>query len=160
MKKHAIAIGLVLVSLTLASEAFADRGKRGCSIDDVAGRWVFATSIGRQTFGPPFPPEGDITAIGTMNIGRDGSIEGRFDVNVEDFEFGPVLGATYFGSIHVNEDCTGNIEFATSEETSRLDSIVIVNRREILAMSLDPLNVWTYQIRRIDGLLRAGRRDD
>ncbi len=138
-----IRILMALIACTLvAGPAFADTG---CSIKKLAGNWVFATGIGQQNL--PFPPsDGDITAIGTMNIYRDGSLEGRFDVTV--FNDLPGQDIPYWGSIVVNSDCTGTLQF-TTPLSSRTDSIVIVSRKEILGMSRDPLNLWTYQVRKI-----------
>jgi hypothetical protein len=143
MKRQALAIAAICIfALTGApSEANAT-----CSIKDIAGKWMFATGIGRQSLGGPFPPEKDITAIGTMNINRDGTLEGKFDVTVED-TFPATM--TYSGSVVVNPDCTGTLTFVTSGGSARTDSIAIVSRKEILGMSQDPANLWTYQIRRI-----------
>ncbi len=153
MKTKALTLCLLLLSAGLANAAWAERG---CSVRDVAGKWMFATDIGRQML-PGFPPEKDITAIGTMNIARDGSLEGTFDVTVEDSFFQP--GIPYSGSIIVNRDCTGTVEFVTALGSARTDSIVVVNRGSMIAMSQDPLNLWTYQVRRVAGLLRWSRYD-
>ena len=118
-----------------------------CSTKAIAGSWVFATGVGRQMLGDPFPPGKDITAIGTMNIDRFGNISGKFDVTVQDFASIPDV--TYSGAVTVNPDCTGTLIFVTSVGTERTDSIVVVDRREMLAMSRDPANLWTYQVRRI-----------
>lgn len=155
MKRLSICSALLLFGAYATTPALADRD-RGCSIRDVAGNWVFATSIGEQMLAI-LPPGKNLTAIGTMNISRDGSLEGTFDLTVEETAFNP--GIPYWGSISVNKDCTGSIEF-TTPISSRTDSIVIVNRREMIGMSQDPLNVWTYQVRRISGLFRFGRDDD
>lgn len=153
MKMKALTLCLLLLSAGLANPAWADRG---CSVRDVAGKWMFATGIGRQML-PNFPPDKDITAIGTMNIARDGSLEGTFDVTVEDTFFQP--GIPYGGSIVVNKDCTGTVEFVTALGSARTDSIVIVNRGAIIAMSQDPLNLWTYEVRRVVGLFRKSRKN-
>lgn len=152
MKRQALAItAIAFFALTgTPSEANA-----ACSIKDIAGKWIFATGVGRQSLG--FPSDGDMTALGTMNIERDGSLSGTFDATVEDFA--PLLSVTYFGYVQVNPDCTGTITFATSAESSRTDSIAIINRREILGMSQDPANLWTYQIRRIAANLVGHGRD-
>lgn len=126
--------------------ALADKA---CSTKELAGSWVFATGIGRQMLGAPFPPDKDITAIGTMNIGEDGSLSGTFDVTVQDFGFIP--GVEYSGSVSVNTDCTGTVAFVTSVGSVRTDSIVVLNRREMLGMSQDPANLWTYEVRRLAG---------
>ena len=153
MKMKALTLCLLLLCAGLTNAAWADRG---CSVRDVAGKWMFATGIGRQML-PGFPPDKDITAIGTMNIARDGSLEGTFDVTVQDTFFQP--GIPYSGSIVVNGDCTATVEFITALGSARTDSVVVVNRGKMIAMSQDPLNLWTYEVRRIAGLIRW-RRDD
>ena len=142
-------IALLACSL-VAGPAFADKG---CSVKKLAGKWVFATGIGQQNLGFPFS-DGDITAIGTMNISKNGSLEGKFDA----VEYQGLVGQEipYWGSIVVNKDCTATIQF-TTPLSSRLDSIVIVNRREMIGMSRDPLNLWTYKVYRIGS---AGGGDD
>ena len=98
-------LALVLViGLVMALPAGVATAGNGCSVKAVAGQWLFATGIGRQMLGAPFPPDKDITALGTMNINRDGSLSGTFDVTVEDFGFIP--GIVYDGSLTVNPDCT------------------------------------------------------
>ena len=137
---------LMGIGLLPSAQALADGP---CSVKTIAGHWVFATGIGRQMLGVPFPAGKDITAIGTMNIAKDGSLSGKFDATVQDTFFLPEN--TYNGSVTVNPDCTGTLIFITSAGTARADSIVVVDRREMLAMSQDPFNLWTYQIRRISG---------
>ena len=135
--------------LLLGNPTLADDG--GCSVHDIKGKWIFATNIGRQSLGEPFPPDKDITAIGTMNIERDGTVSGTFDVTVEDFAFVP--GVVYTGEVVVNPDCTGTLTFVTTLGSVRSDSIAVVSRREMIGMSQDPLNLWNYQVRRIAGQL-------
>ena len=124
--------------------AFADKA---CSVKQIAGNWVFATGIGRQMLG--FPPDSDITAIGTMNINADGTLDGIFDFTVENIA--PFSDITYTGTVTVGPDCRGTLVFVTSFGSSRIDSIVVVDRTEILGMSRDPANLWTYQVRRLEG---------
>ncbi|MDX1500213.1 MAG: hypothetical protein R3176_09965 [Woeseiaceae bacterium] len=146
MNRKALALALIALSGFLGQSAAADKA---CSVKQIAGSWLFATSVGRQMLGAPFPPDKDITAIGTMYIAADGTLTGTFDVTVEDFAFVPGVG--YAGTVTVNPDCTGTITFATSVGSVRSDSIAVVNRGEILGMSQDPLNLWTYQVRRLPG---------
>lgn len=120
--------------------------KKGCSVRDVAGKWLFATSIGRQML-PDLPPGKDMTALGTFNVNRDGSMSGRFDVTVQDTVFIP--GIRYEGSVVINSDCTGTVTFVTELGSVRTDSLAIVGRNEIVGMSQDPFNLWTYQVRRV-----------
>ncbi len=155
MNRNLLIITTLVFSLLAGRPAAAESN---CSVRDISGNWMFATSIGRQMLGAPFPPDKDITAIGTMNIERDGSLSGTFDVTVQDTVFLP--GIVYTGSVVVHPDCTGTVTFQTSVGSVRSDSIVVINRREILAMSQDPLNLWTYQIRRIARGLNRGDRDD
>lgn len=142
----ALFVGILLMQSAGATER--------CSGKHMAVRWEFATSKGQQLLGVPFPPGKDITAIGTMNIERDGSLSGKFDVTLAESFFQPDF--TYAGSIIVNPDCTGTITFTTSAGSAGTDSIVVVDRSEILGMSQDPNNLWTYQVRRISG----NRRED
>lgn len=144
MKVLTLIILLTGMSLFPTAQALADGP---CSTRAIVGSWVFATAIGRQMLG--FPEGKDITAIGTMNISRDGSVSGEFDATVQDTIFLP--DNTYSGTVSVNRDCTGTLTFVTSTGTMRTDSIVVVDRDEILGMSQDPLNLWTYQVRRISG---------
>lgn len=132
----------------------AASARQRCSLRSVAGKWLFATSIGRQML-PGFPPEKDITALGTMVIKRDGSLSGTFDVTVEDTFFAP--GIRYDGSVVINRDCTGTLTFITELGSVRTDSIAVVGRSEIIGMSQDPANLWTYQVRRVG---YHSRRDD
>lgn len=151
MKVLTLIILLTGMSLFPTAQALADGA---CSTRTIAGSWVFATAIGRQMLG--FPEGKDITAIGTMNITGDGSVSGKFDATVQDTVFLP--GNTYSGSVVVNRDCTGTVTFVTSAGTVRTDSIVVVASDEILGMSQDPLNLWTYQVRRVSG--KRARDDD
>lgn len=135
--------GLLVIGC-LAVPALA-RAERPCSVQDLAGEWMFATAVGRQAF--PDTPEGDITALGTMNLSASGTLAGTFDVTVE-----TVFNLTdvpYSGSFSVGEDCRGTLSFVTGQGSSRTDSIVVVGPNEFLGMSQDTNNLWTYQARRI-----------
>lgn len=152
MKTLTIAVGLLAMSVLLGSQALADDR---CSTRMIAGNWAFATGIGRQSLGPPFPEGEDITAIGIFSIDRHGNLAGKFDVTVEDFLFFPENTVT--GTVTVKSDCTGTLTFVTSAGTARTDSIVVISRREILGMTQDPANLWTYQVRRLS---KGSSRDD
>ena len=68
---------ILVAGLALVAPAAADDERRACSVRKIAGRWVFATGVGQfPAFG------GDITAIGTMNIDREGDLSGKFDATV------------------------------------------------------------------------------
>lgn len=155
MKSKAIFVAFFLALTTAGGPALA--GDR-CSVKSIAGNWIFATGVGRQEFGNGIPPDKDVTAIGTMNIDRDGYMEGVFDLTIEGVAFIP--GIAYSGSVIVNPDCTGSVSFVTSAGSMRTDSIAVLGRSEILGMSQDPLNLWTYQIRRISRNLKHDRGDD
>jgi len=144
MKSLRMTILLMGISLLSTTQALADGP---CSTKAVAGNWTFATNIGRQSLGAPFPEGKDITAIGIFSVDKFGNTIGKFDATVQDFFFLP--NNTFTGSVTVNADCTGTLTFITSAGTARMDSIVVVNQREMLGMSQDPLNLWTYQVRRI-----------
>ncbi len=150
MKKTLVVIA-ALSSLACTSPALA-----GCSLKDIAGKWVFATDVGRQ-LGENFPPGKDLTAIGTMNITRKGQLEGVFDITVQDTVFVP--NVPYSGTVTLNKDCRGTISFTNAFGASRTDSIVFVNRNTMFGMSTDEFNLFNYQIRRIQKGFR-GRDDD
>ncbi len=144
MKALTMTILLMGMGLLPTAQVLAEDS---CSTRAIAGRWLFASGVGRQMFGDGIPPEKVVTAIGTMNINRDGSLSGKFDLTIQDVVFVP--GITYAGLVTVNPDCTGTLTFVTSDGAMRTDSIVVVDRREMLGMTQDPLNLWTYQVRRI-----------
>lgn len=146
-----MAFALLASSTALANSAHhADRHvdrhpdkPSDCSARQLAGRWMFATDVGRQTFFPG----GDITAIGTFRVDRSGKVEGVFDATVASWMFLP--GISFTGSFTVNADCTGTLEFVTGAGTTRTDSIVVMGDR-IYGMSQDVQFLWTYQMRRLD----------
>lgn len=146
MKLLTASVLLIAMSLFPMAQALAEDS---CSTRSIAGRWMFATGIGRQSLGAPFPEGKDITAIGIFSVDKFGNATGKFDATVQDFLFLP--DNTFTGSVVVNPDCTGTLIFVTSAGTVRTDSIVVVNRREILGMTQDPANLWTYQMRRLSG---------
>jgi hypothetical protein len=141
----ALTIALGLIGVVGTAPALADDKSCSCSTQMLAGHWVFATEVGQQKL----LPGGDITAIGTVNIDRDGNLSGKFDATVAEFAFLP--NNTFTGSVTVNPDCTGTQTFVTSAGTGRTDSIVVLSRDEIWGMSRDPLNLWTFRGRRICG---------
>lgn len=154
MKSLAVTVLAFALGAGVAAPASADQHR--CSTKALAGQWIFATGIGHQMLGGPFPPNKDITAIGKLTFERDGSINGRFDVTIEEFAFLP--DNTVEGTIIVYPDCTGYLTFVTSAGTARTDSIAVVGPREILGMTQDPNNLWTYQVRKISG--KRSHRDD
>jgi len=149
--------GMVLVLGLVAGPAAAQvriwggddkehQGKnRLCSIESVAGTWMFATGVGQQLLIPG--QDGDITAIGTMHISAKGDVSGVFDVTVADFMFNP--DQTYTGTLVVGPDCRGTLSFVTGTGSMRIDSMAILDQNEMWGMSRDPANLWTYQVRRV-----------
>jgi hypothetical protein len=147
-------IVLTIISSLGAASASADN-LGGCNTNMLTGRWVFATDVGHQALKIPNPPPpGDITAIGTMNVHRGGTLDGIFDVTFQGAAFRAAV--PYSGTVTVNADCTGTLTFTTGAGTTRTDSIVVLNRYEIWGMSQDPNNQWTYSARRLAGALGFG----
>ncbi len=130
------------LALLFGSQAFAGESQ-DCSARMLAGRWMFATDVGKQTFFPG----GDITAIGTFRVDRHGNLTGAFDATVAGWMHLP--GVTFTGAFTVNPDCTGSLTFVTGRGTTRTDSIVILGDR-IRGMSRDVQFLWTYEARRMD----------
>lgn len=129
------------LALLLGTTAFAGDGP-ACSARMLAGRWMFATDVGKQTFFPG----GDITAIGTFRVDRFGKLDGVFDATVAQWMHLP--GVTFTGAFTVNPDCTGTLSFVTGNGRARTDSIVILGDR-IRGMSQDVQFLWTYEARRM-----------
>ncbi|HET9864836.1 MAG TPA: hypothetical protein VFP37_15440 [Steroidobacteraceae bacterium] len=147
---------LLPLGLLFAAPAFAhgngndngpDRDSQACSTRMLAGRWMFATDIGHQALSL-FPVPGDITAIGVFRIDRFGTIlDGTFDANAQNNRFLP--GLTFTGSVVVNANCTGTLQFVTSAGTTRTDSIIVLGPGRVRGMSQDVNNLWTYDMRRL-----------
>ena len=137
-----IAATALAAALIPAVSTTAHDSRHQCSTRTLAGRWLFATEVGQfPAFG------GDITAMGTMSIARDGTLSGTFDATVATVTFLP--NVTYTGSVTLGGDCRGTLQFVTSEGIARTDSIVVPSPYEFWGMSQDPGNLWTYRARRI-----------
>jgi len=130
------------LALLLGTNAFA-ADSADCSARMLAGRWMFATDVGKQTFFPG----GDITALGTFRVDRFGKLKGAFDATVAGWMHLP--GLTFTGAFTVNPDCTGTLTFVTGAGRTRTDSIVILGD-EIRGMSQDVQFLWTYEARRME----------
>ena len=130
------------LALLLGTNAFAS-DSADCSARMLAGRWMFATDVGKQTFFPG----GDITALGTFRVDRFGKLKGAFDATVAGWMHLP--GLTFTGAFTVNPDCTGTLTFVTGAGRTRTDSIVILGD-EIRGMSQDVQFLWTYEARRME----------
>ena len=135
-------ITALTLALLFGTQAFASESQ-DCSARMLAGRWMFATDVGEQTFFPG----GDITAIGTFRVDRNGNLTGVFDATVAGWMHLP--GVTFTGAFTVNPDCTGSLSFVTGNGRARTDSIVILGDR-IRGMSRDIQFLWTYEARRMD----------
>ena len=131
---------LVLV-LLLGSNAFAGESTE-CSTRALAGRWMFATDVGKQLFFPG----GDITAIGTFKVDRAGRLQGVFDATVAGWMFLP--GVKFSGAFTMNSDCTGTLTFTTATGSSRTDTVILVGDH-IRGMSQDTQFLWTYEAHRL-----------
>lgn len=140
VKTTLCALGLALLYGN-AAQAY-DRPGPECSVRALAGRWMFATDVGKQTFFPG----GDITAIGTFRADRYGKVSGVFDATIAGWMFLP--GLTFTGAFTVNPDCTGTLSFTTGAGTTRTDSIVILGDL-IRGMSQDTQFLWTYEMKRL-----------
>lgn len=138
-----VAAAVILSSATVPDAAGRDNGL--CSVRTLRGHWLFATGMG-ELFYEPFAGR-TITALGTMDFDGQGNLQGSFDNTIADF--GAFLDNTYWGTVTVDPDCTGTIQFTTSSGSQRTDSIALVRRDEVWGMSLDPKNPWTYIVRRV-----------
>ncbi len=134
---------VVLLASIVAHSAVAG-DKNACNARSLAGKWMFATDVGRQNL---FSAGGDITAIGTFTLDRKGTASGSFDATVEELTFLPKV--QFEGTLKVNADCTGTFTFVTGAGTQRTDSIVILSPWRIRGMSQDINNLWTYEMERL-----------
>jgi hypothetical protein len=91
-----------------------------CSIATIAGEWVFTTDVLYTQDGTV-----DGVALGTINIGIDGSYGGTYDwAGTSGFS----LGNKYIGTVTVNPDCTGTVSFHDVGDTYIVvQSIVIAD---------------------------------
>lgn len=147
----------VTLLLTVAP-ALADGTIRPCSVESIAGNWIFATDVG-QLADQNGTLLGHITAIGTMNIDRAGNLTGEFDnTRRREMKSGTALNVSYWGVITVGPDCRGTLTFETSGGAKRMDSIAVLNSHEMRAMTRAPAlspdvslawTLWTYRIVRI-----------
>ena len=141
------ACAIAALVIGISAPALAADGDGFCSTQNLAGRWLFFTEVGQQSLG--FGGDGDITALGTMNIDKEGNLSGTFDVTVADLFSAADIG--YGGTVTVFPDCIGTLEFTTDDGSMRTDRIAVLGRDEFRGMSLDHLNLWTYSARRIPG---------
>ncbi len=144
-----VAAAVMLSSATVPEAAARDNGL--CSVETLKGRWMFAAGMG-ELFHEGFRGQ-TITALGTMDFDGQGNLTGAFDNTIA--RFGAFVDTTYWGRVTVDADCTGTLQFTTSSGSRRTDSIAIVRHDEVWGMSLDPLNPWTYVVKRI----RTGYRE-
>lgn len=163
-----VAVGVIVMALALGLGPAGAESEHKCSTRQIAGNWLFNTGVGQFDgvfpAGAPlpepwvgvFPADGKFTALGTMNIDREGQLEGVFDVTAVGeggaFSF---PGRTYTGTVTVNPDCTGELAFVTGAGSVRTDRIAVISGSEMRAMSLVPTQLWTYEIHKL-----SGDRDD
>lgn len=136
-------LSILALSAGLFVQAALANAHDGCSLKSLAGKWMFATDVGRQNLFPG----GDITAIGTFKLDRRGNAEGTFDATVE--EFGFLDDVSFSGTLVVGPNCTGTFEFVTGQGTARKDTIIVLNPWRIRGMSQDINNLWTYEMERL-----------
>jgi len=134
-------VGMALAVASFGSPAAAEE-EWSCSPKLLVGSWIFATDVGEF---PGFG--GDLTALGTMNVDRHLNVTGSFDVTVVEQAF--FEGIPYWGTISLDEDCTGTVEFETGAGSTRRDTIALVSPTEIWGMSQFPENLWTYRARKL-----------
>jgi hypothetical protein len=152
----ALGRAVVIGSIILAVPAAARGQAPPCTVAMLQGAWVFATGIGELGTQLPISPLAQgkhITAIGTMNIDRQGNVSGTFDNTIGDL--GGNLDVTYTGTVTLDEECRGTLQFTTAQGASRTDSIVAILRggqSEFWGMSRNHLVLWTYTARRIGPL--------
>jgi hypothetical protein len=91
-----------------------------CSIATIAGGWVFITDVLYTQAGTV-----DGIAIGTVNIGMDGSYVGTYNWSGTGGSF---LGNDYIGTVTVNPDCTGTVSFHDVGSTYDVVQSIVIAR--------------------------------
>jgi hypothetical protein len=138
---------LLLTTLLVFSQASLVFADGFCSTKSMFGRWAFATDLGALVL--PGDAVTQITAVGIFTVDEDGNMEGVFDATIGGVAFIPEV--TWWGTLEVGPDCRGVGTFTTSLGDSRTDSFVLLSRSEALGMTRDPINPWTYTMRRLPG---------
>jgi hypothetical protein len=103
-----------------APKVAATKMAHSCSIATIAGEWVFITDVLYTQAGTV-----DGIAIGTINIGMDGSYGGTYDWSGTG---GAALGNNYIGTVTVNPDCTGTISFHDVGDTYEVVQSIVIAR--------------------------------
>ena len=126
-----------------APKVAASKMAHPCSIATIAGEWVFITDVLYTAAGTV-----DGIAIGTINIGMDGSYGGTYDWSGTG---GAALGNNYIGTVTVNPDCTGTVSFHDVGDTYEVVQSIVIAR--------DGQEIWGYFQNPADdvGIWRAKR---
>jgi hypothetical protein len=98
----------------------ASKSAHPCSIATIAGQWVFTTDVLYTQAGTV-----DGVALGTVNIGMDGSYGGTYDWAGTS---GAALGNNYIGTVTVNPDCTGTVSFHDVGDTYEVVQSIVIAR--------------------------------
>jgi len=117
-----------------------------CSIATIAGEWVFVTDVLYTQAGTV-----DGVAIGTVNIGMNGSYGGTFNWAGTG---GAALGNNYIGTVTVNPDCTGTVSFHAVGDTYEVVQSIVIARdgQEIWGDFQNPVDdVGVWRAERITG---------
>lgn len=125
-------------------EVAVSSGAHRCSISTLAGAWVFITDLAHTQQGTL-----DRAALGTLNIGPNGTLQGKYDWEGLD-GFHP--GNSYVGTVSVNPDCSGTMsQQDVGSDVVVLHSMVIArDGREIWGVLQDPaIDVGTFRAKRI-----------
>jgi hypothetical protein len=115
-----------------------------CSIATIAGKWVFTTDLMYTN-----QPVLDGTALGTMNVGINGTIDGTYDW---EGPAGFAPATNYIGTVTVDPDCRGTFSWHDAGSTVMVvQSIVIAEGgREYWGIFQDPtIAVGTFRGKRI-----------
>jgi len=136
-------VAFVVIGVVTIATAWAQGGGRPCSVESIAGSWMFGTDVGMASGADNTP----ITALGTMNIDKAGNLSGVFNATVADIAF--IANCSYTGNVTVGSDCRATVNFVDCAGGSRTDSAVIVSNDEMWGMSQDPDNLWTYRMQRV-----------
>lgn len=127
---------LMIIFLVVGPALYAAaQAKTPCSLANVSGDWAFSNN-GKT-------PGGDLKGVGTIHIGKDGTITGHGWITiggVVSSEFSPV------GTTTVSEDCTST---GTFEGAPPYHCVIFANRTKMWCVYEAPAD-FTVLLEKID----------
>ncbi len=117
-----VLLTLVFAGTAAAQSEESSQGVRACSVETIAGSWMYATDL--MEFINPYTLElvQKGTSLGRMIIDSGGNLTGSYNTTLYRAWKDPIIRhiPNWVGTVTVNSDCTGTLSFG-----SRVDNLVI-----------------------------------